>query len=219
MVPTLWRTTRMEWFLQNFEDSTDWPATLVFILEDYDTESIKVAKRLREDGRRTYYLISNQNNPNKAINFGYRNTTEPFLCFTGDDVEFQPGWLNEIMRHFATNPRLAVVTSWDGTCDDEGKSLYCFKRSYIDQHGTIDEPGMVFHEGYSHTFCDTEFFFTARYRGVYQHARDSHVIHHNPALTYKYNFDRTSAKIATPDLSINDKALYESRRGMFNGGF
>jgi hypothetical protein len=45
---------------------------------------------------------------------------------------------------------------------------------------TIDgQPGPM-HEGYSHWHVDDEFIATAKHRGVYAYARDSHVEHLHP---------------------------------------
>lgn len=54
-------------------------------------------------------------------------------------------------------------------------------RRYVDQHGTIDEPGKVLHEGYWHEFCDDEFVETSWKRKAWAFAADSVVEHLHPA--------------------------------------
>ncbi|MBK6887023.1 MAG: hypothetical protein IPH03_11765 [Tetrasphaera sp.] len=51
------------------------------------------------------------------------------------------------------------------------------ERTYVDRHGTIDEPGVLCHEGYWHEYVDNELIGTAKHRGVYGHARQAHVEH------------------------------------------
>lgn len=53
-------------------------------------------------------------------------------------------------------------------------------RAYVGEHGTVDEPGKVLHEGYQHNFCDTEFVETAKRRGAWAFAGDSVVEHLHP---------------------------------------
>jgi hypothetical protein len=53
-------------------------------------------------------------------------------------------------------------------------------REYVDKFGTIDEPGVVLHEGYHHEFVDDEFVQTAMFRGMWAFAEDSHVEHLHP---------------------------------------
>lgn len=57
-----------------------------------------------------------------------------------------------------------------------------FRRDYVENFGTIDEPGKVLHEGYGHCFCDDEAIATAQARGVYAHAFDSIVEHLHPLV-------------------------------------
>ncbi|GIV03707.1 MAG: hypothetical protein KatS3mg015_2537 [Fimbriimonadales bacterium] len=68
------------------------------------------------------------------------------------------------------------------------------RRSYIlEQGGSLDGPGLVYHEGYSHNFVDCELSVLARSRGVYVFCRDARVEHRHPAFksaqmdsTYEY---------------------------------
>ena len=53
-------------------------------------------------------------------------------------------------------------------------------REYVENYGTIDEPGKILHEGYVHEFVDDELVMTARKRKAYAHAADAIVEHLHP---------------------------------------
>lgn len=216
MIATLWRHERLPALADNFRSSTQWPSTLYFLCEDYDKDSIQTVISLKDKGLPVCLVVCNGNTPTIAFNQGFLATEEPYLYFTGDDVEFKDFWLEEAMRHF--EPGTEVVATWDGFYEN-GKSGYLFTRSYITDHGTIDEKGKVFHSGYGHTHCDTEFYYTAVYRGIFRFARNAEVKHwniHHPGT--KYSSDATSEKEARVCTEHKDGELYESRKHMFQGG-
>ena len=55
-------------------------------------------------------------------------------------------------------------------------------RRYAEDHGTIDHPGAVLHEGYLHEFVDDEFVGTAKSRGAFVFEHASVVEHLHPAV-------------------------------------
>jgi hypothetical protein len=57
---------------------------------------------------------------------------------------------------------------------------FLMARWYIEQHGTIDEPGKAMHEGYPHEWVDDEVVGTAKFRGMWAFAGDAHVRHDHP---------------------------------------
>lgn len=118
----------------------------------------------------------------RKINVGIAATTEP-LIFTGaDDLAFQPGWLRAARARL--RPGIGVVGTNDRcnrrTIRGEHATHMLVTRSYVEQFGTIDEPGKFYHEGYPHEFCDDEAVATAKLRGAFAHARDSIVEHLHP---------------------------------------
>jgi hypothetical protein len=118
----------------------------------------------------------------RKINIGYRATTEPLILTGASDLAFRPGWFEAACAQLA--PEIGVV----GTNDDgnplvirgEHATHFLVTRAYADTHGTVDSPGAVFTEVYPHEFCDNELIGTARYRGAYAAALDSHVTHLHP---------------------------------------
>ena len=67
-----------------------------------------------------------------------------------------------------------------GTANGRHATHMLVTREYVERHGTIDEPGKFYHEGYPHELVDDEAVQTARARGAYAHAPDSIVEHLHP---------------------------------------
>lgn len=119
----------------------------------------------------------------RKINAGYRATTEPLLFLAADDLRFHPFWLERASSLLA-DPRVGVV----GTNDLGNRRVMrgdhathaLVRRSYVDVHGTIDEPGKILHEGYAHEYVDDELVGTAKHRGAWAFAPDSVVEHLHP---------------------------------------
>lgn len=118
----------------------------------------------------------------RKINCGYRATTEPLLFLAADDVAFRPGWLAAAREHVDTGAHVVGTNDLGNprVMRGEHATHSLVTRSYIDEHGTIDEPGAVLFEGYHHNWCDTEFVATAKRRGVWSFAPNSIVEHLHP---------------------------------------
>jgi hypothetical protein len=118
----------------------------------------------------------------RKINAGVRHTTQP-LIFTGaDDLEFQPGWLAAARTYLVDG--IGVVGTNDlgspRVMAGAHATHFLFTRWYIEEYGTIDEPGKAMHEGYPHEYVDDEVVGTAIRRGMWAFAVDSHVKHLHP---------------------------------------
>lgn len=118
----------------------------------------------------------------RKINAGIRATVEPVLLMAADDLCFHPGWLTAALR------RITGTVGVVGTNDLHNRRVtrgshathLLFTRRYVEQHGTIDEPGKLLHEGYHHNFVDDEAVQTAKHRAAWAFAVDSHVEHLHP---------------------------------------
>lgn len=151
----------------------------------------------------------------RKINLAVRATTEPFVFTGADDLRFHPGWADEALR-VASQHNAGMV----GT-DDMGNGLVrqglhsthsLFSRRYIDECGTIDQPGLVYHEGYGHQHCDVEAYETAVARGCFAFAPAA-AVEHLHFLWNKGQRDATYDKgLSTSD---EDLALYRSRRHLW----
>ena len=118
----------------------------------------------------------------RKINAGYRHTTEPLLFLGADDLLFHPGWYEAATAALA--PGVGVVGTNDlgspRVMAGEHATHSLVTRAYADEHGTIDGPGEILHEGYQHEWCDDELVGTAKMRDAWAMALDSHVEHLHP---------------------------------------
>lgn len=119
----------------------------------------------------------------RKIHRGIEATTEPYLFTGACDLRFHPGWFDAAVRHFA-DPRVGVVGTNDLTNPRVMAGVHAthflVRRSYVDM-GTIDgAPGPLFFEGYVHEMVDDELVGTAKKRGAWAMALDSHVEHLHP---------------------------------------
>lgn len=118
----------------------------------------------------------------RKINAGYRATDEPLLFLGADDLHFHPGWYEAAVAQLA--PGVGVVGTNDlgspRVMAGEHATHSLVTREYADEHGTIDGPGEILHEGYPHEWVDDELIGTAKNRGAWAMALDSHVEHLHP---------------------------------------
>lgn len=118
----------------------------------------------------------------RKINHGLTVTTEPLLFLGADDLRFHPGWFAAATRRLT--PGIGVVGTNDlgnpRVLRGEHSTHSLVTRAYAQDHGTIDEPGKILHEGYPHEYVDDELIETAQHRGMFAAALDSHVEHLHP---------------------------------------
>lgn len=150
----------------------------------------------------------------RKINTGYRLTDEP-LIFTGAcDLRFHAGWWEAATAMLADG--IGVV----GTNDLGSRRVMAgnhathslVTRSYVDEFGTIDQRGLVMHEGYLHEFVDDEFVQTAKHRDAWAFAFDSHVEHLHPAWG---KADTDSLYDQTPFRMRMGRKLYRQREHLW----
>lgn len=147
----------------------------------------------------------------KKINRGFTLTTSDFCLLGADDLRFHEGWDTEVLR-VAEMTGVGVI----GT-NDLGNALVMrgghsthplVRRSYVENFGTIDERGKCLHEGYAHQWVDNELIETARMRGQWAFAKNSHVEHLHP-FWKKGMMDSTYEKALST--SKDDHAHYQQR--------
>lgn len=119
----------------------------------------------------------------RKINEAYKATAEPLLFLGADDIDFHPNWFERAVACLC-DPSVGVVGTNDLGNPRVISGLHAthslVTRSYVEQYGTIDEPGKVLHEAYPHEYVDTEFVQTAMHRNAWAFARESVVEHLHP---------------------------------------
>jgi hypothetical protein len=118
----------------------------------------------------------------RKVNYGVQATGSPLLFLGAGDILFRPGWYEACLAALA--PGIGVVGTNDlgnpRTADGRLSTHSLVTRDYTER-GTVDDPGVLLHEGYWHEYVDDEFIGTAKARGAYAHAPDAHVEHLHPA--------------------------------------
>ena len=178
LVPMLHRGHRVRPLLESIEATTT-GARVVFICSPRDPSVLTEVADLE-------HIIVDGPRPGdyaRKINAGVAHTSEPLVFMAADDLRFHPGWFEAATAKLA--PGIGVV----GTNDLGSKRVMTgthsthslVTRDYIDEFGTIDEPGKALHEGYPHEFVDDELVQTAIHRSAWAFADDSIVEHLHPA--------------------------------------
>lgn len=178
LVPMLGRHHRIAPLLASIEQTVP-EAYVLFMVTATDTD----VRREVDRQHRPEYVVPWRPTGDYArkINRGYLATTQPHIFTAADDLRFHPGWYEAAVAQLA--PGIGVV----GTNDLGSQRVMAghhathslVTRAYADR-GTIDEVKKIYHEGYVHEYVDDELVGTAKYRGAWAFAADSHVEHLHP---------------------------------------
>jgi hypothetical protein len=210
LVPVLWRPGKAAPFMEAFNASGAPLATVYAIADPEDEET---AAAWREAGATVLYApdeIYPGTFPQK-VNAGYAQTSEPWLCLTGDDCAFHPGWLDHAL--YAARNGASVVGTNDlhnpRVTAGQHATNWLIRRSYVDeQGGGWDGPKVLAHEGYRHLYVDDETVQAAKQRGAWVWAQRS-VIEHLNVVWGLSDADKTHERgLAHAD---EDRALYRAR--------
>jgi hypothetical protein len=185
IVPAM-RYTNADWFMTTLTASTG----LATVYAVAGLEELEAAEAWKQAGAQV--LTGDVATFAERMNLGYRETTEPWLFLTGDDVRFESGWLNH--AQYAARGRVHVVGTNDlgnpRVTSGEHATHMLVRRSYVDEVGASwDGPGNVAHEGYWHWFVDDEIVTAAKQRGVWAYAPNSVVEHLHPLFGKGANDD------------------------------
>lgn len=177
LVPMLGRAHRVAPLLASLRATSD--ARPLFLVSPDDTAVHQVIDQ--HDAERITIPGPQPGDYARKINTGYRNSTEPFLFCGADDLLFHPGWYDAAVALMSDT--VGVVGTNDlgspRVIAGQHATHSLVARWYADL-GTIDEPNTVLHEGYPHEFVDDELVETAKHRGAWAFAHDSHVEHLHP---------------------------------------
>lgn len=151
----------------------------------------------------------------EKANWGYEVTgdldAEPWLLLVGDDVRFEPGWLDHAQQ--AARAGAHVIGTNDlhnpRVTAGEHATHLMIRRSYVDAVGASwDGPKVVCHEGYGHWWVDEEIVTAAKQRGAWAFAADARIEHLHPLWglaeddeVYQLGWSRAEA----------DEALFKAR--------
>ena len=177
LAPVLRRPQNVRPLIDSLNESTD-DATLYFIANDDDVAELD---EIRAAGGNV--ILCPDVSWAKKINYGFKNTVEPWVLLGADDIRFRPGWVETVRNDLesfygviGTND-LGNINTMTGTTSTHP----LVNRKYVIDLGTIDVRGDVVHAGYHHNYPDTELCETAKHRGMYKHRLDCCIEHFHPA--------------------------------------
>jgi glycosyltransferase involved in cell wall biosynthesis len=181
LVPVLGRPQNAKPFMQSLGDSGADLAT-VYAIADFDDHD--TIREWKDAG--AHVILHAGDHPGtfaEKVNVGYENTNAPWLFLVGDDVRFQPGWLDHA-QHAARDGAHVIGTNDlhnPRVIAGEHATHLMIRRAYVDERGASwDGPKVVCHEGYRHNFVDDEMVTVAKQRGVWASAPQSKVEHLHP---------------------------------------
>ncbi len=182
VVPVYRRPHRIQPLLASFNASNS-EARLLFVASPEDKEELVAL-----DGHDHLVMEGRRRSGDWAakINHGYRNSTEDWIVCCGDDVHFHPRWDHHILlKAQLTGARVIGTSDMNPAADRKG--IYsphpAIHRSYADQLGTVDGPGLIMCEQYDHNFPDRELAATAIQRGEWAFSRRAVLEHLHPAFS------------------------------------
>jgi glycosyltransferase involved in cell wall biosynthesis len=186
IVPIRGRPQRIAPLLDSIRAATMEPHRVVFVPDADDAASIAAL-----DAAGAEFVVNDRGaNPSYAakINVGVSataSTNEPWVFTAADDLYFHPGWLEFALRSAEPHHRVIGTNDLCNPATERGdlSTHSMVSREYVDRVGAVVDkpPGVLYHEGYGHAYCDQELVSTAKHRGVYVHAFDSLVEHLHPA--------------------------------------
>ena len=209
LVPVLGRPQNAQPLVDSIRENTTVSHRITFLVSLDDEEEIAAIYATGQP-----YIRCPDHRYAPKINLGVGLTKGEFVFLGADDLRFHPGWDMAALAMFEETDKQVVGTN------DLGNSTVMaglhathslVHRGYV-EWGTIDEPGVLLHEGYQHNWVDTEFVGTAMSRGEFAFARESHVEHlhpfwHKGADDEVYEKGRQSYRL--------DRRLYQKRRRLW----
>lgn len=219
LVPVLGRPQNAQPLVDSIRENTTVEHRILFLCTQFDVDEINAVAETDAD-RSIVLWDAGPGDWAKKINQGYRLTSYPFMLLGADDLRFHPRWDTEAL-HVAEVTGAGVIGTNDLGNATVMRGLHSthplVRRSYIDEQGTIDEPGKVLHEGYHHQWVDNELIQTAQMRDQWAFAKASHVEHMHPFWPVKGQpgvkkgkMDATYEKALST--SSEDHQIFQQRR-------
>ena len=181
LIPVLGRPRNAQPVVDSIWSVTAVPRTIIFLCSRGDDEQINACKRT---GAIVKLVDGGDSEYARKMNLGvHLDFTKHEWAFLGaDDLRFHPRWDTAALAIAEETSKRVIGTNdlGNATVMKGLHSTHSLVHKSYALDGTIDEPGKLFHEGYHHNYCDTEFCETAMSRGEFAFARDSHVEHLHP---------------------------------------
>lgn len=169
LIPVLRRPHRVQPLLSSLHANTPDPVCALFICDSDDHAQQEAVKRCGAD------MLIHDGGYASKIDAAVAATSEPLVALMADDVVFHPRWLEHAKRYLKGGVHVVGLNDLRHR-PREHATHFLLTRAYC-QQPTLDGGQGPLHAGYRHNFPDRELIETARHRGAYAYARDSHVEH------------------------------------------
>jgi hypothetical protein len=154
----------------------------------------------------------------RKINLGLWMTDDEFVLCGADDLAFDLAWADVAVAQLEHDE-----TGFCGTNDLANPKVMrgqhathpVVRRTYALECGTIDTPGLIYHEGYHHLCVDNEATETAMHRGCWSFAEESIVRHRHPIFDRTVRTDETYQHGSAH--ADDDWKLLKTRRPLWGG--
>lgn len=181
VVPVLGRPHRVAPLVASLEAATE-PGSyrLLFVCTDSDVDEIAAVDAA---GIERITIPANAHGDYaRKVHAAIRASSEPHIFTGADDLDFHPGWLPAALARMSDQVGVVGTNDLHNPRVLEGRHATHFlvARWYVERFGTIDDSGLLFHEGYWHECVDDELVGTAKHHGAWAFAEDSIVEHLHP---------------------------------------
>lgn len=215
LIPVLDRPHRARPVVDSILDTAF--ASVLFVATDGDRKEIRAIRSLQRRFDRVGILIVDPHPHGdyaRKINAGVRATSEEWVFQGADDLVFHPRWLDEALTTARLNKARVIGTQ--DLCNPRTRTgrhstHSLVARSFIEEVGTVDEPGKLLHEGYRHGFVDDELVYIAKRRAEFAFASRSIVEHLHPTRKTA-EMDPTYEKALDRRDHARDRAYFGQRR-------
>lgn len=210
VVPVLHRPQRVVPLLENIRQVSPRGMRVLFVATEIDRIEISALQKAGAE----HIILPGPWRPGefaRKTNLAFQQTTEEWLFSGADDLVFHPGWAERALEAAERTGAGVVGTNDLGSprvIAGEHATHNLIRRSYVEEFGTWDEMGKIYHEGYTHCFVDDELVMSAKQREQWVFASESVVEHRHPHWG-KGNMDpvyRTGYRNF-----LKDKSLYRKR--------
>jgi hypothetical protein len=155
------------------------PARLLFIASEED-----YAERLVLEQAGAKFLVvdweAGHADYARKIQAGFEATDGEWIFTAADDISFHRGWADAAILIAQRTGKRVIGTADLGNPEVKRGATathLLIARSYVLEHGTLDEAGQVFSFAYDHNWCDAECSLTAKIRDEWAFAKNSVVEH------------------------------------------
>lgn len=182
LVPVLARPARVRPLVDSLERASRFvECRPVFIASPDDEAELKALNKERVDYI-TLDAPAERGDYARKINAGFAACDEEFVFLAADDLTFHPGWAERALAaHMETGACVVGTNDLGNSRVTAGRhSTHTLVHRDYGECGTVEQTGVLLHEGYWHNYVDDEFVETAKARGTFHHATDSLVEHLHP---------------------------------------